>query len=814
MADGPAAESDDEASTSARPAGSAEVVFVGALPPPLTGMTAITQVVVDAIETRTPVHKFNWSRGKPLKGMRWKAARFWGAFKSLFGLAWRGPAHGAKIYYAVSAGSGLYCDLAIAAMGRLLGYRLVFHHHVYTYITRRDWRVAWLDRLTGRAGAHVVYCDMMRDDFLRQYDSQAHFLIVPPTIVAQQMEHVDTPPRQHFTIGFLSNLTFAKGVQDAIGTFDRLASQGRPVRLLLAGPCLEDEVQGVIDDAVKKWPGRIEYRGAVYGRDKANFYASLDAFMFPTRHRHESWGIVLNEALTSGAPVIARCPGCVKWIVQDGCGVVVEPEQDFVDVAASLIARWIDDPQLHAAARTAARQRADVLDAQAKRELPQFVEDLLALGDSNHRTESTPLAATIPGDRCSIDRAASAVAPALSAGPQAPGDIKAVAADEPQSAQVTFVGALPPPVTGMTAMTAVIVDELARHTRVRRFNWSRGKPLSGWRWKVARGWGAFKSFFRLIAGGRAPGSTLYYPVSRRGGMYYDIMIASLARLLKYRLVLHHHSYTYIDRYDWRAALLDRLANAHAVHCELMKQDFLRKYNSTTEFLYVPPTIVSQQLETLPTPQRNTFNLGFLSFLMMDKGLDEVIVTFERLAEQGRNVRLILAGPCKGAKERHLIEATVAKWPGRVDYRGPVYGRDKAQFFADIDAFLFPTRYAAESWGIVLTEALAAGRPVAARSRACVRWIVNEDCGVVVDPQADYVAAAVALISTWIDSPATYQRACDAARRRSDQLQDDAERQFPEFVRRLADGRIESQGAERLRSCPSPIAGAAAEPSRA
>ncbi len=34
---------------------------------------------------------------------------------------------------------------------------------------------------------------------------------------------------------------------------------------------------------------------------------------------------------------------------------------------------------------------------------------------------------------------------------------------------------------------------------------------------------------------------------------------------------------------------------HAVHCEKMQKDYLANYPSTAQFLYVPPTVVSQHL---------------------------------------------------------------------------------------------------------------------------------------------------------------------------------------------------------------------------
>lgn len=349
---------------------------------------------------------------------------------------------------------------------------------------------------------------------------------------------------------------------------------------------------------------------------------------------------------------------------------------------------------------------------------------------------------------------------------------------------VTFAGALPPPVSGMTAMTEVIVNALRERGTVHCINWSRGRVLRGWKWRAARGWGAIRTLAELLRRGKATNGTFYYPMSRGVGLNYDLPIVALARRRGYRVVLHHHSYSYIDRYDWRAARLARLAHVHAVHCELMREHFLAQYDCDAEFWIVPPTIVSQQMTPLPRTPRTSFVAGFFSTILMKKGIDEAIATFERVAAAGRDVRMIVAGPCKGSAERQLIDAAVARWPDRMEYRGPVYGAAKAQYFADIDVLLFPTRYPAESWGIVLTEALQASCPVMTRSRGCIPWIVDAECGLAVDPDQDFITPAAELIGRWMDSPPAFAAAQAAARRRSQELEADADRELPEFINRF------------------------------
>lgn len=370
-----------EIDASADEAAKRTVVFAGALPPPVTGMTVMTQVIVDALRQTGPLISYNWSRGKPLRGWRWKAARTWGALKSVVGLLTRGSGREASLYYGVSSGSGLYSDMAIVAAARLRGYRVVLHHHTYAYLYRRDWRIAVLDRLIGAEGAHGVHCPPMQQDLLKYYDSKAEFLFVPPTVVAQRLESGTTrsTPTSELVLGMLSNLTFAKGLDDAIATFERLAERGLPVRLILAGPCMGAAERALIDGALARWPDRIEYRGAVYGRDKAQFFSDIDVFVFPTRYIHESWGIVLSEALAVGCPLITRSRGCVPWIVRDGCGFVIDDAQSFPDVAAEHIGRWLAEPDELAQARRAALQRSAALERDAVEQLPVFVEGVRRL---------------------------------------------------------------------------------------------------------------------------------------------------------------------------------------------------------------------------------------------------------------------------------------------------------------------------------------------------------------------------------------------------------------------------------------------------
>ena len=104
-----------------------------------------------------------------------------------------------------------------------------------------------------------------------------------PSIVSSPLALPRQQVREPFQLGFLSNLSIEKGLDLVLDTFRVLQERGRNVRLCLAGPANTDEAERLVDDALKKYGGRVTHVGAVYGDRKVEFYASIDAFVFPTK---------------------------------------------------------------------------------------------------------------------------------------------------------------------------------------------------------------------------------------------------------------------------------------------------------------------------------------------------------------------------------------------------------------------------------------------------------------------------------------------------------------------------------------------------
>jgi glycosyltransferase involved in cell wall biosynthesis len=141
---------------------------------------------------------------------------------------------------------------------------------------------------------------------------------------------------------FVGRLEASKGLPELMEAWKRLSGE---VDLTIVG-------EGSMKENIVRWANRlsgppVRLLGYLASEALAREYARADVFVFPSRS--DPWGMVLNEALASGLPVVTtRAPGAVDDLLL-GTGVgLIAPVGD-PTALSDRIQNLIDDPALRLA---------------------------------------------------------------------------------------------------------------------------------------------------------------------------------------------------------------------------------------------------------------------------------------------------------------------------------------------------------------------------------------------------------------------------------------------------------------------------------
>lgn len=319
------------------------VLFLGPLPPPHNGFSASNQRMVDRIRERVPVEVLDVSKratGKlsGFKALGNRARQLWRMSRLLAGDRPRRP-H--TLYLGLSGGFGQLLDAPFVALANLSGMDIYFHHHSFAYINRPSWYTRLIMRCAPR-GRHLVLCDLMRAELARIYRLAPGNVQVLSNLSLIDLPGTTTPPgaqaggpSESINIGFLSNITAAKGIFTFFEVV-RLAQEiGIPVCARIAGPVAPD-IRARFDAELAR-TACVRYLGPVHGAAKEDFFRNIDVLMFPTTYHNEAAPLILLEAHSHGVPVIAHDRGCIGSMIDERNGVLVPRDADFAEAAIAYL---------------------------------------------------------------------------------------------------------------------------------------------------------------------------------------------------------------------------------------------------------------------------------------------------------------------------------------------------------------------------------------------------------------------------------------------------------------------------------------------
>lgn len=128
-----------------------------------------------------------------------------------------------------------------------------------------------------------------------------------------------------------------KGVDVLLSAFARL-ERGR---LLLVGR--EAELPQILTTVPAEVRARIEFAGFQPPEDLPRFFARADVFVLPSRH--DGWGVVVNQALGAGLPILCSDRvGAAHDLVRDEVNGLTFPAGD-AEALRTVMRRMISEPE-------------------------------------------------------------------------------------------------------------------------------------------------------------------------------------------------------------------------------------------------------------------------------------------------------------------------------------------------------------------------------------------------------------------------------------------------------------------------------------
>jgi len=191
-------------------------------------------------------------------------------------------------------------------------------------------------------------------DYQRRFPQKPIFNIPYYCNLAAFSQEIPPRPRTPPTILFCGQMIARKGVDLLLLAFDRLIQMGLKARLLLVGR--EADLPHILIALSDKTRKNIEYAGFQAPEDLPHFFRQADLFVLPSRY--DGWGVVVNQAIGAGLPVICSdAVGAAHDLIDQGINGYIFRNSD-VDTLTQILARYLQNPILIQKASSASLQKS------------------------------------------------------------------------------------------------------------------------------------------------------------------------------------------------------------------------------------------------------------------------------------------------------------------------------------------------------------------------------------------------------------------------------------------------------------------------
>lgn len=143
--------------------------------------------------------------------------------------------------------------------------------------------------------------------------------VIPNGVKVPEIIKKTSPCPEKRKVLFLSRLVKNKGIEELLVAWSRLdLSLTHNWELNIVGSGDKEYLNKLNKIKVERNLSNVQFRGAAYGEDKANYFLEADLFVLPTYT--ENFGVAIAEALAYGVPVITTKGAPWSDLTENNCG--------------------------------------------------------------------------------------------------------------------------------------------------------------------------------------------------------------------------------------------------------------------------------------------------------------------------------------------------------------------------------------------------------------------------------------------------------------------------------------------------------------
>jgi len=313
--------------------------------------------------------------------------------------------------------------------------------------------------------------------------------------------------------------------------------------------------------------------------------------------------------------------------------------------------------------------------------------------------------------------------------------------------RVLLIGPLPPPMGGDTRHFATLAEDLDNHKRfsVKLINTSRGQEHSHLVRNMAV---ALRTLLAVIANLRSV-DVVSYHASDRGMVLFGPFIVGLSRLLRTPIVLRVFGGSFGDFYQRQSAVTKTIIRRSILSSDVVLLQTRRAIQQLQEQATGRLVWFSTYIKTVARAAGHDNVLDdngmcsrfvFLGHLWRTKGLEIILDAARSLPGDSQ---IDIYGPLE---DEYTAEEIQRRGMGRVQYRGFLNQSEVDAKLWEYDCLVLPTYHRGEGYPGVIAEAFAHGLPVITTRWLAIPEIVDEHCGILIEPNDTqaFVAAITAL----------------------------------------------------------------------